>query len=352
VSPEPDVAPDVDLAHHGDREATPGLLDFAVNVHSALPPQWLVQVLTDALPGLGRYPDVAPAREALAALHGVPAASVLPVAGAAEAFRLVAGMAWQHPLVVHPQFTEQALRSCGHTVDRLVLEPGDGFALGGRAGTLEQDVDLVIVGNPTNPTSRLHPAHELTRLLAPGRTLVVNEAFMDAVEPAGKPDQSLAVAAATTPGLVVVRSLTKTFSIPGLRIGYVLAQPALIRSLAQRQAPWSVGSLACAAAVACAGEEGQRHAATVRSALPANRSHLAAGLARAGLSVVRSPRGPFLLARHAQAAGLRNMLRDSGFAVRRGDTFPGLGNQWLRLAVRTAPEQDLLLDALRAARPT
>jgi histidinol-phosphate/aromatic aminotransferase/cobyric acid decarboxylase-like protein len=122
----------IDLGHHGDSEVEPGLVDFAVNVAVPRPPAWLRGELESALDEVARYPNVAPAVDALARLHGCPAASVLVTNGAAQAFTLIArARRWRKPLVVHPQFTEpeSALRANGHVVARLLLEQDDGFAL-------------------------------------------------------------------------------------------------------------------------------------------------------------------------------------------------------------------------------
>jgi histidinol-phosphate aminotransferase len=330
-----------------DAQAAAGLIDFAVNTASDRPPKWLADHLHASLDGLGRYPDTRAARDALAGLHGIPEDCVLLVAGAAEAFTLLAGLRWRRPVVVHPQFTEPevALRAHGHVVERVLLRAADGFALCA-ADAVEGDADLVVVGNPTNPTSRLHPPGAVLALAAPNRLLVVDEAFMDAVEPANHPDYSVVGHAARTDGVAVVRSLTKTFAIPGLRVGYVVARPPVLQALAQRQPHWAVGSLACTAAVACAGEQGQRHAETTRAALPARLSRLTAGLAGAGLRPVADPRGPFVLASHPEGAAVRNALRQKGFAIRRGDTFPGLGPPWLRFAARDDLDIERLVRAL------
>jgi len=341
----PTEAAELDLTHHGDVDATAGMLDFAVNVHGDGPPPWLAEALRDAVDGLGRYPDATPARDALAALHGIPPECVLPTAGAAEAFTLVAAQPWRRPVVVHPQFTEPevALTRHGHRVERVLLAP-PAFGLGG--AEVPTDADLVVVGNPTNPTSVLH---DPTPLLGPGRTLVVDEAFMDVVEPASSPRHSLVRRAARTPGLLVVRSLTKTFAVPGLRLGYAVGTPDLLVRLASCQPHWAVGSLAVAAAVACAGEDGTAHADAVRAGLPGQREHLVAVLADAGFEVAPAPAGPFVLARHDAADTVRRRLRDHGIALRRGDTFPGLGPDWVRVAVRDRPAVDRLRTALAEA---
>ncbi|WP_106516502.1 Rv2231c family pyridoxal phosphate-dependent protein CobC, partial [Streptomyces himastatinicus] len=226
-TPADSAVPGFDLRHHGDAEvrgADAGLTDLAVNVRAGTPPRWLKDRIAASLDGLAAYPDGRAARAAVAACHGVPEGRVLLTAGAAEAFVLIArALPARRPVVVHPQFTEPeaALRDAGHTVERVLLDERDGFRLDPAA--VPDDADLVVVGNPTNPTSVLHPAAVLAELARPGRTLVVDEAFMDAV-----PGEPASLASRTdVPGLVVLRSLTKTWGLAGLRIGYVLADPGI-----------------------------------------------------------------------------------------------------------------------------
>ncbi|MEU4658819.1 Rv2231c family pyridoxal phosphate-dependent protein CobC [Streptomyces sp. NPDC023723] len=341
-----------DLRHHGDAEVRDdgsALVDLAVNVRAGTPPAWLREHLAQALGSLAAYPDGRAARAAVAARHGLPARRVLLTAGAAEAFVLLArALKVRRPVVVHPQFTEPeaALRDAGHTVDRVLLRAGDGFRLDPAA--VPDDADLVVIGNPTNPTSVLHPAAGLAGLARPGRTLVVDEAFMDAV-----PGEREALAGRTdVPGLVVLRSLTKTWGLAGLRIGYVLAAPETVADLERAQPLWPVSTPALAAAEACVGPRALAEAAHAAHRVAADRDRLVAGLrefAGRGLRVVEPAEGPFVLVRLPDAAGVRRRLRELGYAVRRGDTFPGLGEQWLRLAVRDRGTTDGFLGALDRA---
>ncbi|WKX08065.1 Rv2231c family pyridoxal phosphate-dependent protein CobC [Streptomyces sp. NL15-2K] len=341
-----------DLRHHGDAEVRDdgsALVDLAVNVRADTPPAWLRERIAGSLAGLAAYPDGRSARAAVAARHGLPAERVLLTAGAAEAFVLLArALKVRQPIVVHPQFTEPeaALRDAGHTVDRVLLREEDGFRLDPAA--VPEDADLVVIGNPTNPTSVLHPAAAIARLARPGRTLVVDEAFMDAV-----PGEREALAGRTdVPGLVVLRSLTKTWGLAGLRIGYVLAAPETITALERAQPLWPVSTPALAAAEACVEPRALAEAADAAHRVAADRAHLVAGLeefASDGLRVAQSAEGPFVLVRLPRATAVRRHLRDLGFAVRRGDTFPGLGEEWLRLAVRDQVTVNSFLQALDRA---
>ncbi|MFJ4789825.1 Rv2231c family pyridoxal phosphate-dependent protein CobC [Streptomyces sp. NPDC088794] len=341
-----------DLRHHGDAEVRDGgaaLVDLAVNVRADTPPAWLRERIAESLGSLAAYPDGRAARAAVAARHGLPVERVLLTAGAAEAFVLLArALKVRHPVVVHPQFTEPeaALRDAGHTVDRVLLRAEDDFRLD--PAMVPEDADLVLVGNPTNPTSVLHPAAVLAQLARPGRTLVVDEAFMDAV-----PGEREALAGRTdVPGLVVLRSLTKTWGLAGLRIGYVLAAPETIAELERAQPLWPVSTPALAAAEACVGPRALAEAAHAAHRIAADRAHLVAGLSEFdsdGLRVVEPAEGPFVLIRLPRADVVRRHLRNLGFAVRRGDTFPGLGEEWLRLAVRDRTTVNRYLQALDQA---
>ncbi|MBJ6617167.1 Rv2231c family pyridoxal phosphate-dependent protein CobC [Streptomyces sp. I4(2020)] len=341
-----------DLRHHGDAEVRDGggtLVDLAVNVRADTPPAWLRDRIAASLAGLAAYPDGRAARAAVAARHGLPVERVLLTAGAAEAFVLLArALKVSRPVVVHPQFTEPeaALRDAGHTVDRVLLRESDGFRLDPAA--VPEEADLVVVGNPTNPTSVLHPAETLTRLSRPGRTLVVDEAFMDAV-----PGEREALAGRTdVPGLVVLRSLTKTWGLAGLRIGYVLAAPETVARLERAQPLWPVSTPALVAAEACVSPAALAEAEEAARVVAADRAHLIAGLrdfASHGLRVTGPAEAPFVLVRVPAAADVRERLRSLGYATRRGDTFPGLDEEWLRLAVRDRETTEGFLRALGRA---
>ncbi|WP_263981882.1 Rv2231c family pyridoxal phosphate-dependent protein CobC [Streptomyces naphthomycinicus] len=344
-----------DLRHHGDAEVRgtgAALVDLAVNVRADTPPPWLREEIAGSLSSLAAYPDGRAARAAVAARHGLPVERVLLTAGAAEAFVLLArALKVRRPVVVHPQFTEPeaALRDAGHTVDRVLLREADGFRLDPAA--VPEDADLVVIGNPTNPTSVLHPAEAVVRLARPGRTLVVDEAFMDAV-----PGERESLAGRTdVPGLVVLRSLTKTWGLAGLRIGYVLAPAEIVAELGRAQPLWPVSTPALAAAEVCVAPRALAEAGHAAHRIAADRAHLVtelAAFAGRGVRVTEPAEGPFVLVRMPGAAAVRRRLRELGYAVRRGDTFPGLGADWVRVAVRDRATVNGFLEALSAALDT
>ncbi|HEV2752954.1 MAG TPA: aminotransferase class I/II-fold pyridoxal phosphate-dependent enzyme, partial [Solirubrobacteraceae bacterium] len=170
------------LRTHGDAFLRPGTLDFAVNVWPTPAPPALRAALERALADSAPYPDERPAREAVARRHGRPPGEVLLLNGACEAFWLIAhALRPRHAVCVHPAFTEPeaALRASGAPVTR-VQRPADDWRL--VPEDVPADADLVVVGNPNNPTGNLDPADTIATLAAPHRTLVVDESFLELTE--------------------------------------------------------------------------------------------------------------------------------------------------------------------------
>ena len=359
-----------DLGYHGDVAARGARVDFAVNVRGATP-RWLADGLVPHLGDLAAYPDPAldrRVRELIGARHGRPADEVLLLAGVAEGFSLLPELT-RRPAIVHPQFTEPeaALRAAGVAVARVVLrEPWDlaqireGAAPGAGAASIPDDADMLIVGNPTNPTSVLHSREDVLALLRPGRLLVVDEAFMDVV--ADGPRRDSEVAPVRDERLLVFRSLTKTWALAGLRCGYALGAPDVLARLARRRPAWPVGTLQLRAMelVATHGmDDGMDSADPAdphggplgeeRRAIASESSAMVAALEAAGWRV-HPAAGPFVLARPPVDGGptaveeVRLRLADRGIAVRRCDTFPGLDAGRWRLAVRGAADVGTLVN--------
>jgi histidinol-phosphate aminotransferase len=334
-----DASPPAAARYHGDQAVAPGMLDFAVNVRHAQPPGWLMQRLAARLPDLARYPsphDVHRAQDAVAARHGRIRDEVVPLAGAAEGFALLGNLRPARAVIVAPSFTEPAvaLTAAGVPVHHVVLEPP--FALDG-AG-VPDDADLVVVGNPTNPTSVLHTRERLLALRRPGRILVVDEAFADSVP--GEPES---LARDSLPDVLVLRSLTKTWALAGLRVGYALGSPEVLARLTTQRPHWPVGTLQLTAIAACCAAEAVADAAADAVRLAGLRAEMVAGLTSVGADVVDG-RAPFVLFRRPDAARIRNSLHNKGIAIRRCDTFVGLDDRYLRAAVRA--EWPLLVDAI------
>jgi histidinol-phosphate aminotransferase len=186
----------------------------------------------------------------------------------------------------------------------------------------------------------------LRALARPGRVLVVDEAFADAV-----PGERESLAADRhTPGLLVFRSLTKTWALPGLRAGYALGAPDLLARLAAPRPPWPVGTLVLEAVQACSAPAAVAEATAAAEQAVQNRQWMIHQLADLpGVTIHQPAAAPCLLLHVPGGERVRAALAGAGIAVRRADTFPGLSTDHLRVAVRPPEIATALVGALRAA---
>lgn len=332
--------------YHGDQAAAPGMLDFAVNIRHTRPPEWLLTRLAERLPDLAHYPSAADAhraQDAVAERHGRTRDEVLLLAGAAEGFALLSNLRPERAAIIAPSFTEPAavLSAAGVPVHHVVLKPPFGLDGALKQGEVPEDADLVVVGNPTNPTSVLHTREQLLALRRPGRILVVDEAFADSI-----PGEPQSLAGDSLPDVLVLRSLTKTWALAGLRVGYALGSREVLVRLTAQRAHWPVGTLQLTAIAACCGQEAVADAAAGALGLAELRAEMVAGLRAAGADVFGG-RAPFVLFRMPDADQIRISLQDKGIAVRRCDTFVGLDERYLRVAVRR--EWPVLVEAISEA---
>ncbi len=326
---------------HGDTLVGPGDADHAVNVLAGGPPDWLRAALHEALDDAGcAYPDERDAIAALAAHHGRDGAEVVPTNGAAEALWLL-GPALRPRLAacLHPAFTEAeaGLRAHGVPVTRIMREPERNFAID--PDLVPAEADLVVVGNPASPSGTLAPASALLALRRPGRTLVIDEAFLDLV-----PGEPGTLAGEPLEDVIVVRTLTKSLAIAGVRAGYALAGAANAERLRAARPPWSANALALAALAAAAAHPAELAAAAERA--QAERLDLERRLGELPGVRVWPAAANFVLVEVADGTATLARLRATGIAVRPAASFPGLGANHLRLTARDPEANARLVEAL------
>jgi histidinol-phosphate/aromatic aminotransferase/cobyric acid decarboxylase-like protein len=204
----------------------------------------------------------------------------------------------------------------------------------------------LLLNNPHNPTGLLFERETIEPLIKQFALVVVDEAFMDFLPPDRQ--QSLISVVQDYPNLVILRSLTKFYSLPGLRLGYCIAHPDRIRRWQQWRDPWPVNVLAEAAAVAVVQDtEFQQQ---TWDWLDSARSQLFQGLASLpGLQPYQSAAN-FLLVQSKQPSSQlqEKLLKHSQILIRDCLSFPELGEGYFRVAVRTETDNRRLLEALEA----
>lgn len=319
---------------HGG-SAAPGVLDFSVSLNPLGPPDSLN--LLGGIEHLTSYPEPGSKslQLALARHHGIDAESVLVTNGACEAIELVmASIRRRRVVVLVPAFTEyeDAARAWGHQVTTIAAREEDGFHWDVSRLDLHPD-DLVVLGNPANPTGVLSELPEVDA------TLLVDETFLDFVD---KPLQS----AIGRPRTLVVRSFTKLFACPGLRLGYIVGEVGALR---ERQPAWSVSRLAQVAGEAMIRETA--YLEFTRRFVRECREELVAGLRSMGAIKVFPSAANFVFCRLPNAGERARRLLERGIAVRLCDSFTGLpADQYIRVAVRKRSDNQRLLEALDATR--
>ena len=341
ASVAPDDVDDGALRLHGDTLVAPGDSDHAVNVMAGGPPTWLREALRRALEeDAAAYPREADAVAALAALHGRADDEIVPCNGAAQALWLLpAALRPRLAAIVYPAFTETevAMRAHGVAVTRVGRDPEADFVLDPDA--VPSSADLVVVGNPASPSGTLDPAAALLALRRPGRTLVVDEAFMDLV-----PGEPPSLVRDPLPDVIVVRSMTKSLAIPGLRAGYAVAAAPLARKLRAVRPPWSCNALALAALRAMA----LRPQALAQAAARAQTERADLEQRLAQIHGVRTwpSAANFVLVRVADGPAVVARLRAERIAVRPAGSFPGLTANDLRITARGPRENEQLAAVL------
>jgi L-threonine-O-3-phosphate decarboxylase len=330
---DPDAVADAGRAVHGGSTAP---LDFSANTNPERPPG-VADVYAAALDDAGRYPDdeYRPYREAAAASVDCDPDAVVPTAGGTEAIRLALAThvaPGDSVIVPTPGFGEYAreVRLQGATPASVAHDAVADAAVADHAA--------VVVCTPNNPTGDLVDRDRLLALAErcrrAGTLLLVDEAFLDYTGQASL---------AGTAGVVVARSLTKLFGLPGLRMGFACATGDAFDRLETARPPWNLSTPAAAVGAHCLRQ--REFVSRTRERVASERERMADRLAREGYDPHPSE-APFLLLDVGDRDPGRVVegLAEAGIAVRDCGSF-GLSNH-VRVAVKRPPENDRLLEAL------
>lgn len=334
-------------------------LDFSANINPLGMPERVRDMLLDSLSAVLRYPDPGHRefRQALAKRLGLPEAYLLPANGAAEAMALaILGLQPETVGVVYPCFSEYAELSeqFGARVIGCYGKAENGYKPDhAELYKLFEQADLVFVGSPNNPTGILYEPQELLQMAdwaaETGTWLVVDEAFLDFV--AEERQFTLASRLESFPWVILMRSMTKMYAIPGLRLGYAIAHPDVIANMRQKQVSWSVNALALLAGELCLME--QEYERKTRSLIAEERAKLLDFVGKELGWQVWSGEANFLLVRspgELPAAQLQEWLGKKGVLIRNCAMYPGLTAHDVRIAVRGSAENARLMAVLREVR--
>lgn len=335
------------------------IVDFSASINPLGPPESAITAIQQGLSSLTHYPDpdYHQLRSILGQWHQLPPDWILPGNGSAE---LLTWASWELSMqkltyLITPAFGDywRALKTFGAKVHPCPLDLTNPWELplksalpertGKRAINLKPNAGLLI-NNPHNPTGKLWTREEILPYVERLGLVVVDEAFMDFLPP--QQQQSLIPVIHDYPNLVILRSLTKFYSLPGLRLGYAIAHPERLQRWQQWRDPWPVNILADLAAQAVI-QDSVFQLSTWDWLLSA-RAKLFEGLANLPKLNPLPGSANFLLV-HTQLSASQlqeKLLKNYQILIRDCLSFPELGDRFFRIAVRTQTDNQSLLDAL------
>ena len=334
------------------------ILDFSASISPLGPPNSALKAIVSQLDNLRHYPepDYSELRLALGRFHQLPPEWILPGNGSAELLSLVGRELAQlaATALITPAFGDyyRALAAYDAKVLEFPLslvtvetEDATSLDLSGIFDKLPTIKDFgLLVNNPHNPTGKLFTRSAILPYLKQFALVVVDEAFMDFL-PQDK-EQSLIKVVQEYPNLVILRSLTKFYSLPGLRLGYAIAHPDRLRRLQLWRDPWPVNILAAAAAIAAL--QDREFQVQTWEWLPPARNQLFEGLASiAGLQPKSSAANFLLVDSQLSCSQLQHkLLKHHQILIRDCLSFPELGDRYFRVAVLADSDNQRLLEAI------
>ncbi|WP_071396457.1 threonine-phosphate decarboxylase CobD [Bacillus tuaregi] len=329
-------------------------LDFSANINPLGPPAVLKERWSELLHGIGTYPDphTASLKQKIAQQEGIEESQILIGNGGAEIISLMGRViAGRRVLIVEPAFSEyeKACKVNHCEVSYYQLSDGWDIHLEDLVEKISQ-AEAVFLCNPSNPTGRYYRTEILLPILEACKRkdclLIVDEAFYDFVADY----ESLVPYIKDFPNLILMRSLTKIFAIPGLRLGYLMADEKIIETMSNWQPHWSVNSVAIQAGVWCL--EDDKHIMDTIAYIQAERETLFHFYKENHFEVSDTAINFYLL-RDGQLNNqypLFEFLLNQGIVPRHTFNFPGLDGRWLRFAIRTTTENKMLMEAMKSWR--
>lgn len=345
--------------HGGDIYSRQIRLDFSVNGNPLGMPAEARLSLLAAINHVGEYPDAAAGELTETVSHMLSAQSGREIPGeylvfgngASELFLAIMHALKPENIVIPvPSFYgyEYAAKAADSHIKYVYLSEEAAFCPGKELlQALTTDTDLLFLANPNNPTGQLMSREYLRELLEHCRQqeiiVVLDECFIEFCETDREQPRSLLGKIDQYENLLLVRAFTKSFAMPGVRLGYLVCSNEGLREKIRRQLPeWNLSVFAHRAGIVCAGQAEQYLQETVEY-VKTERSYLREGLEALGIRVV-SGEADFLLLYTTQP--IYDRLLAKGILIRNCENFRGLGEGYYRIAVKKQEENGMLLDEL------
>lgn len=331
-------------------------IDFSANINPLGLPQSVKKAVQDALKQCVNYPDTfcRDLKKATAKFLNVKQDYLFFGNGAADClFRLAVALKPKSALLLAPTFAdyEKALNTVDCKIKYYELKESHDYIVGEDIlNRITARTDIVVICNPNNPTGQLTSKEILTAIMERckevGAYLLIDECFMDFVDNAS--DYSMLDALADNKNLIVLKAFTKTFAMPGIRLGYLLTSDSeLIGKLHEAGQDWNVSTLAQMAGIAALSEIAYLHESHI--IIAEERAYLKAQLANVGAKIYGSTAN-YIFFKMKKPANLVEDLRKQGYLIRSCANYHNLGEEYYRVAVRTRVLNRGLIRAIKEAK--
>lgn len=329
------------------------VLDFSASINPLGMSPMVRKAMICSLDSLVHYPDTSHAelKQALAKYHALSPAHFTIANGSTELiYNLPAMLSGKKALIISPSFSEyvRALNQHHWETEHFILTPESNFSIDTDKleAALAGGVDALFICNPGNPYGILYPQRVIEKVyslcLASGTFLVLDEAFMDFCEEASAKRMIV-----HSDNAIVLRSMTKFFGIPGLRLGYAISNSTLAERLDSMGGPWSVNSLALVAGVAAL--QDVQHNLDSLEYIRQERRSLFEQLGQFPQLRLYPSSANYILVEikgGMTSRELKERLLPHRILIRDCASFMGLSGQFFRIAVRTSEENKRLLECL------
>jgi len=338
------------------------IIDFSANINFLGPPALIMEAIRANVNQIENYPEInsKSLKKLIAEKHGLVPEQVTAANGAAEMiYQLNKVLRPKQVMVIDPTFSEYELaaESAGAEIKHFKLRSSANFVLDleNLKADLNSDLDLLFICNPNNPTANLIQADKLESVIQKAAReniiVVVDEAFIDFLT---EPDQYSAIKFLENyDNLVILKSMTKLFAIPGLRLGYALTNKDLSLELEAKRDPWSVNYFSQLAGeiIFSNSEEIVDYVKLSRKKIAVERKFLYQKLKEFEKLKVYRPTTNYIFIDISEtdhsSADLKQELASSAILIRNCDSYQGLQDNYIRAAVKARKENEMLIEKLK-----
>lgn len=332
------------------------IIDFSANINPLGFPKGLKEAIVEGLEDLVHYPDpnYEALIEAIARYNQMNSEWVYPGNGAIELIYLI--VEYLKPAKAHviaPGFVEyeRSLKRYGAEINWIVLKEENDFQLTWEeiSSCMNKPEEPLILASPNNPTGALIEPELLNKIIEEAeknaQPVIMDEAFIDFVE--DSKHYSLSGEVQNHPYLFILRSMTKCYAIPGLRLGYLLtSHPGFRAWMEEYRIPWMINHLAVRAGIVSLKE--CEHLEKTRQYVKMQKGTLVEGLRSVKGIKVYPAEANFISFKLCEGQiDLRAELLKKGIMIRSCANYIGLDSSYYRIAVKTAEENQILLAALK-----